>query len=636
MNNNLSIKTKKIHQNDKLMKERFNIIDTLYKEAKNDREDFWNKQANNLKWQKEWKKTFVWDRPYAKWFSDGKLNASENCLDIHLTKKKNKNAIIWESEAGDVIKITYKELAEKVNKLANGLKHKLKIKKGDRITIYMPLIPEAVIAMLACSRIGAIHSVVFGGFSAPSLAERIKDSNSKLIITADIANRRGKTIPLLEIVSEAMKTTKKIPIISVNNGKSSNNITATNFNNLLNDESDKCIPEPMDSEDPLFILYTSGTTGKPKGIVHTTGGYLTHAKYSTKLVFDLKDNDIFWCTADVGWITGHTYLVYGPLANGATILMYEGTPDYPHYGRFWELIEKHNVSIFYTAPTAIRAFMKHGEDIPKKYNLDSLRLLGSVGEPINPEAWDWYYKYIGNENCPIVDTWWQTETGGIMLTSLPGYHTMKPGIAGAPLPGIDIEILSDSGKPLDNSRGLLSITSPWPSMLRGIWGDNKRYEDVYWSKFNTYFAGDGASIDEEKDICVIGRVDDVLNVAGHRIGTMEIESALVDHKAVAEAAVIGIKDDIKGEGIGAFVILKNNQTESAELINELKRHVANTISPIAKPNLVVCTPELPKTRSGKIMRRILRQIVDGDQIGDTTTLASPEIIDVIKGKVDLS
>ena len=423
----------------------------------------------------------------------------------------------------------------------------------------------------------------------------------------------------------------QLQVITLNKSNVSNN--DYDFNELIQKESIKHKAKPMDSEDPLFILYTSGTTGKPKGIVHTTGGYLTHAKFSTKLVFNLEDNDTFWCTADVGWITGHTYLTYGPLLNGATIFMYEGTPDYPHNGRFWELIEKHRISIFYTAPTAIRAFMKDGEAIPQKYDLSSLRLLGTVGEPINPEAWQWYYKNIGNEKCPIVDTWWQTETGGIILTSLPGYHTMKPGVAGAPLPGLELSILDEKGKPTTEERGLLSIMSPWPSMCRGIWNDNKRFEDVYWSKFDTYFAGDGAVIDEDNDICVIGRVDDVLNVAGHRIGTMEVESALVDHKSVAEAAVIGVKDDIKGEAIAAFVILKSTYNESEDLITELKNHVSKTISPIARPKVLIIAPDLPKTRSGKIMRRILRQIIEGDEIGDTTTLASPDIIDKIKAKV---
>ena len=422
----------------------------------------------------------------------------------------------------------------------------------------MPLVPEAVIAMLACSRIGAIHTVVFGGFSAPSLADRINDSKATCIITAHTANRRGSKIPLRSIVSEAITNTDSVEtIITLNKDNSEQpTIPEFDFNTLIKNHSTTHTPIAMDSEDPLFILYTSGTTGKPKGIMHTTGGYLTHAKYSTKLVFDLQDDDIYWCTADVGWITGHTYLVYGPLSNACTIFLYEGTPDYPHHGRFWELIEKHNITKFYTAPTAIRAFMKHGDEIPNNYDLSSLKLLGTVGEPINPEAWDWYYKIIGKEQCPIVDTWWQTETGGIILTSLPGYHPMKPGIAGAPLPGLSVDILSESGEIIRNNKGLLTITEPWPSMLRGIWGDNARYEDVYWAKFDTYFAGDGAIIDEDNDICVIGRVDDVLNVAGHRLGTMEIESALVDHHTVAEAAVIGIPDDIKGEAIAAFIIIK--------------------------------------------------------------------------------
>ena len=629
----LTIDLKRIEQPENFINKQQAQTQKLYDSANNNRLKFWDDQASNLHWQEKWDQTLIWEKPYAKWFVNGKLNAAENCLDVHLETNKNKTAIIWESETGDVQTYTYLELSKKVNQLANALENKLSITKGDRVTIYMPLVPEAVIAMLACSRIGAIHSVVFGGFSAPSLAERLNDSNSKYIITAYDANRRGKKVPLRSIVEDAINKShvKNPQIITLNK-----NTAATedyDFNEFIQNESTKHNPKPMDAEDPLFILYTSGTTGKPKGIVHTTGGYLTHAKFSTKLVFNLENNDTFWCTADVGWITGHTYLTYGPLLNGATIFMYEGTPDYPHNGRFWELIEKHNVSIFYTAPTAIRAFMKDGETIPKKYNLNSLRLLGTVGEPINPEAWQWYYKNIGKEKCPIVDTWWQTETGGIILTSLPGYHTMKPGVAGAPLPGLELSILDEKGLPTTEERGLLSIMSPWPSMCRGIWNDNKRFEEVYWSKFDTYFAGDGAVIDDDQDICVIGRVDDVLNVAGHRIGTMEVESALVDHQSVAEAAVIGVKDDIKGEAIAAFVILKSTYQESEELIIELKNHVSKTISPIAKPKVLIVAPDLPKTRSGKIMRRILRQIIEGDEIGDTTTLASPDIIDKIKSKV---
>jgi len=632
-NQKLTIDLKRVKQPENFINKQKALTQKLYDSANTDRLKFWDDQAANLHWQKKWDQTLIWEKPYAKWFVNGKLNAAENCLDVHLEKHTNKTAIIWESETGNIETYTYLELSKKVNQLANALENKLSIAKGDRVTIYMPLVPEAVIAMLACSRIGAIHSVVFGGFSAPSLAERLNDSKSKCIITAIDANRRGKKVPLRSIVEDAINQSDvdEPQIITLNKSKLESN--DYDFNELIQNESTEHKAKPMDSEDPLFILYTSGTTGKPKGIVHTTGGYLTHAKFSTKLVFNLEDSDTFWCTADVGWITGHTYLTYGPLLNEATIFMYEGTPDYPHNGRFWELIEKHKVSIFYTAPTAIRAFMKDGEAIPQKYDLSTLRLLGTVGEPINPEAWQWYYKNIGNEKCPVVDTWWQTETGGIILTSLPGYHTMKPGVAGAPLPGLELSILDEKGIPTTEERGLLSIISPWPSMCRGIWNDNKRFKDVYWSKFDTYFAGDGAVIDDDNDICVIGRVDDVLNVAGHRIGTMEVESALVDHKSVAEAAVIGVKDDIKGEAIAAFVILKSTYNESEDLITELKNHVSKTISPIAKPKVLIIAPDLPKTRSGKIMRRILRQIIEGDEIGDTTTLASPDIIDKIKAKV---
>ncbi|MGA0242516.1 MAG: acetate--CoA ligase, partial [Candidatus Marinamargulisbacteria bacterium] len=544
-----------------LVNDCYSHIQDLYDLATTDRVAFWESQANELIWQRPWDTPLVWQRPYAKWFVNGQLNACENCVDVHLKNNANKRAIVWESENGNTQTLTYHELAIQVSQLAHALTRRMGVKKGDRVTIYMPLVPEAIITMLACSRIGAIHSVVFGGFSAPSLAERIDDSESTCVVTAHQANRRGQIVPLRDIVASACQQAQSKPKILTLNA-TSKYPDDVDFNAACASQPTQHTPVAMDSEDPLFILYTSGTTGKPKGIIHTTGGYLTHAKYSTKLVFNLQPNDIFWCTADVGWITGHTYLTYGPLANGATLFMYEGTPDYPHKGRFWELIEQHEVTTFYTAPTAIRAFMKDGEAIPAQYNLNSLRILGSVGEPINPEAWDWYYTHIGQKKCPIVDTWWKTETGGIMLTSLPGYHPMKPGIAGAALPGISVDILSEMGQPQSNTRGLLSITEPWPSMLRGIWNDNQRYEDVYWSRFETYFAGDGAIQDADNDICVIGRVDDVLNVAGHRIGTMEVESALVDHPTVAEAAVIGIDDSIKGEAIAAFVILNTGTVES--------------------------------------------------------------------------
>ncbi|MBH38161.1 acetate--CoA ligase [bacterium] len=605
--------------------------DDDYNKANTDRLKFWEEQAKQLTWDQAWDTPLKWERPIAKWFVNGKLNATTNCLDRHImSKKTDKTALIWESESGDKQSLSYKQLHDKVCRLANYLSQSCNIKKGDRVTLYMSLTPELAIAVLACARIGAIHSVVFAGFSAESLQDRLNDSESVCIITGDIAIRRGKSIKLKEIVDQALDNAPSVKHVLVHK-RTTEIVNWVNnrdhdFNEALNSSSSYHEPESMDSEDPLFILYTSGTTGKPKGIIHTTGGYLTHAQYSTKIVFDLKDDDIYWCTADIGWITGHTYLIYGPLLNGATVFMYEGTPDYPNEGIFWDLIQRYKISIFYTAPTAIRAFMKSGESIPEQYNLASLRLLGSVGEPINPEAWNWYYTHIGQKQCPIVDTWWQTETGGIMITTLPGLHDMKPGSAGKPLPGIQAQCLHDDGTAIHSGGGLLSLTEPWPSMARGIWGDSKRFNDVYWSKFDTYFAGDGAIVDDNGYFTLLGRVDDVLNVAGHRIGTMEVESSLVDCPKVAEAAVIGIQDRIKGQAILAFVILKEGISESIDLENELKQFVAKKISPIAKPKAIIFTPDLPKTRSGKIMRRLLKQAANNETLGDTTSLSNPQII----------
>jgi acetyl-CoA synthetase len=607
----------------------------IYKTAEKDRLKFWEERARELTWQKPWSKVLEWKRPYAKWFIGGKLNASENCLDVHLqTHRKNKIALIWEGEMGEVKKITYAELYEQVSKFASVLKNHFGVKKGDRVTIYLPMIIESVVATLACARIGAIHSVIFGGFSANSVKDRVLDSESKIIITADGSYRRGQIVPLKDIVDQALSSNdtpvKNVIVVKHLGDKSNAKFTSGrdhDYAGLMQSAFPDCAPEPMDSEDVLFILYTSGTTGKPKGIVHTTGGYLTHAKYSTHAVFDIKDSDIYWCTADVGWITGHTYVIYGPLACGATVLMYEGSPDYPDKDRFWALIEKHKATILYTAPTAIRQFMKWGHGYADKHDLSSLRLLGSVGEPINPEAWIWYHKYIGGEKCPVVDTWWQTETGGIMISNLPAMNDMKPGHTGLPLPGVEIKILENDGKEIKKGGGLLSITQPWPSMLRGIWGDNKRFEEVYWSKFETYFAGDGATIDEDGYVMVLGRVDDVLNVAGHRIGTMEVESALVDCPGVAEAAVVGMPDEIKGSAIVAFVTLKESAQKQENYDKELIRLVGEKIGAIAKPKKIIFTPELPKTRSGKIMRRLLKDIAEGKPIGDTTTLANPAIVE---------
>lgn len=610
---------------------------SVYQKASENPLEFWEEQAGKLNWVKKWDKTLEWNRPFSKWFINGKLNASSNCLDTHLKNKANKKAIIWEAEDGEVQTLTYQELHDEVNRLANVLKNRFKIKKGDRVTLYMPLVPELIAATLACARIGAIHSVVFGGFSENSLKDRLIDSASKLLITADGGYRRGKKVALKEIADKALasKETQVENVIVFQRFKNQHSTPIQEgrdfmYHDLLEEADVFCEPEVMDSEDILFILYTSGTTGKPKGIVHSTGGYLTHAKYSTNAVFDIKDEDIYWCTADVGWITGHSYLVYGPLSNAATIFMYEGSPDYPEKDRFWQLIDKHQISILYTAPTAIRAFMKWGDDLPAKYKLSSLRLLGSVGEPINPEAWLWYYKHIGHKNCPIVDTWWQTETGGIMASNLPALNDMKPGSTGIALPGISLEILDANGKATKEGGGLLSITKPWPSMLRGIWGDNKRYEEVYWSKFETYFAGDGASIDKDGYIKVLGRVDDVLNVAGHRIGTMELESVLVEHPTTAEAAVIGVEDELKGQAIVAFVTLKEGVSQSADLNKELTTFISHKIGPIAKPKEIYFMPDLPKTRSGKIIRRLLKALAQNQELGDLTTLANPEVIEAFR------
>ncbi|RAP33243.1 acetate--CoA ligase [Candidatus Marinamargulisbacteria bacterium SCGC AG-439-L15] len=611
----------------------------LYQEANENRLAFWENRAKDLDWFEPWDTILQWEKPVSKWFINGKLNASYNCLDRHLNEKKNKTAIIWEGETGEVRSFTYETLHRQVNKLACQLKKEFNIQKGDRVTLYMPMIPELAISVLACARIGAIHSVVFGGFSADSLRERIEDSGSKLLITANGGHRRGQVVPLYDIASEALSkgcdSIENVLVVkhleTVTNDNLSNK--AFDYHKFLNEAETFCEPEPMDSEDTLFILYTSGTTGKPKGIVHSTGGYLTHAAYSTKTVFDLKDNDVYWCSADIGWITGHTYLVYGPLANGATVFMYEGSPDYPDKDRFWDIIERHKVSIFYTAPTAIRAFMKWGTEYVKKHDISSLRLLGTVGEPINPEAWMWYYKHIGGENCPIVDTWWQTETGGIMISNVPAINDMKPGYAGPALPGVSAKILDKDGNVTKTGGGFLSLTEPWPSMLRGIWGDEQRFKDTYWSKFDTYFAGDGATVDEDGYFMVLGRVDDVLNVAGHRIGTMEVESSLVDHPSVAEAAVVGMPDEIKGQAILAFVILKEGQNPTDTLNTELIAHVGTKIGAIAKPKKIIFTPELPKTRSGKIMRRILKALAEGKDAGDTTTLGNPDIVEAIKSSL---
>jgi acetyl-CoA synthetase len=614
----------------------------LYLESIRSPEKFWGRQARaELVWFKSFGRVLQWKPPFAKWFLGGQLNVSANCLDRHLdTPRANKAAIIWEGEPatdghpGEVRVFTYKQLHHEVCRFANVLKRN-GLRKGDRALIYLPMVPEAAIAMLACARIGAVHSVVFGGFSAQSVADRIQDSQAKLVITADGGFRRGGVVPLKKNVDEALvlkdaegnrlarSITKVIVLRRANNEVQTEEGRDVWWHRELQHVDAHCPAEKMDSEAPLFILYTSGSTGKPKGILHTTAGYLLGARLSTRLVFDLRDEDVYWCTADIGWVTGHSYVVYGPLANGATSLMYEGAPNWPEPDRFWRIVEKHGVTILYTAPTAIRAFMKWGTEWPRKHDLSSLRLLGTVGEPINPEAWMWYHEVIGGKKCPIVDTWWQTETGGMMITPLPGATPTKPGTATLPFFGILPEIVDDLGKPLPkNTGGKLVIRKPWPSMLRGLWGDPKRYQETYWSEVpGSYFTGDGARQDKDGYFWIVGRIDDVLNVAGHRIGTAEVESALVSNPRVAEAAVVGRPDELKGQALVAFVTLKSGIQPNPELREALRQHVGREIGPVAKPDDIRFTEALPKTRSGKIMRRLLKQIAAGVEIkGDTTTL----------------
>ena len=611
----------------------------IYEKAAADPEAFWAGVAKDLDWSEPWTQVLDWKPPHAKWFVGGKLNASVNCVDRHVRgPRRNKAALIWEGEPGDRRTLTYFDLYRQVSQFANVLKA-LGVKRGDRVALYLPLIPELAIAMLACARIGAIHSVVFGGFSAESLRDRINDAQATLLVTADGGWRRGSVVPLKQMADEALEGTPSIrnvvivqrfqgsPVqVHVKEGRDHW------YHRLMLDASNTCEPEPMDAEDMLYILYTSGTTGKPKGIVHTTGGYLTQVAATTKWVFDLKEDDVYWCTADIGWVTGHSYVVYGPLANGATVVMYEGAPDWPARDRMWEIVERYGVTIFYTAPTAIRSFMRWGTQWPAKRDLSSLRLLGSVGEPINPEAWVWYHRFIGGERCPIVDTWWQTETGGMMIAPLPGLTETKPGSATRPLPGISAEIRRDDGSNIPVGGGLLALTKPWPGMLRGIYGDMDRYVQTYWSRWTpeVYFTGDGAKRDADGFFWVLGRVDDVLNVAGHRIGTMEVESALVDHPQVAEAAVVGRVHEIKGHALCAFVTVKEGTPTSDVLIAELKDHVAKKIGAIARPDDIIFAADLPKTRSGKIMRRLLRDIAEGKALGDTTTLADPAVVARLK------
>ena len=609
---------------------------SMYERADADPQAFWAEQAAELEWFEPWTSVCEWKLPFAEWFVGGTLNVSVNCLDRHVAAGKgDKVAFHWEGEPGDTRTLTYAELLDETERFANVLKS-LGVERGDRVNIYLPMIPEAVVAMLACTRIGAPHSVVFGGFSSEALRDRIIDAEAKVLVTADGGFRRGAVSPLKPNADAAVAETSSIEHVVVVQ-RTKNDVAMTEgrdhwYHELMAAAEPHCEPERMQAEDLLYLLYTSGTTGKPKGIMHTTGGYLTQVAFTHKYVFDLHpETDVYWCTADIGWVTGHSYIVYGPLANGATSVIYEGTPDTPDKDRFWDIAERYGVTLFYTAPTAIRTFMKWGTDFPAKHDLSKLRLLGSVGEPINPEAWMWYQEHIGGGRCPIVDTWWQTETGAILIAPLPGVTTTKPGSATHPLPGIGAELVDEEGKRVDVGGGYLTLTQPWPSMLRGIYGDPERYRETYWSRFgDRYFAGDGAKLDEDGYLWLLGRVDDVMNVSGHRVSTTEVESALVDHPTVAEAAVVGAKDDTTGQAIIAYVTLKGGNEASDEHGQLLRQHVATKIGAIARPKTIIFTDDLPKTRSGKIMRRLLRDVAEGRVLGDTTTLADASVVEEIK------
>jgi acetyl-CoA synthetase len=611
---------------------------SIYQRAEADWQGWWAEQAGHLRWMRGWDTVLEWTPPHARWFVGGQLNVADNCLDRHIEAGHGDQvAFHWEGEPGDTRSLTYAQLRDEVGRCANALQQ-LGVGKGDRVNIYLPMVLELPVAMLACARIGAIHSVVFAGFSSRALVDRIEDADARTLITADGAFRKGQTVPLKDNADAAMQQTSRIGACLVVQ-RTGEDVTMRDgrdhwYHELVGDQSTDCPPQAMDAEDPLYILYTSGTTGKPKGIVHTTGGYLTHVTATTRLVFDVKpDTDVYWCAADIGWVTGHSYIVYGPLANRVTSLLYEGAPDHPAPDRLWEMVARHRATILYTAPTAIRAFMKHGPELPAKHDLSSLRLLGTVGEPINPEAWTWYHQHVGAGRCPIVDTWWQTETGGIMITPLPGLTHAKPGSAMRAFPGIKAVVVDEQGQPVERGQGgYLTIQRPWPGMLRTIWGDDQRYRDTYWSRFgpDVYFAGDGAKLDEDGDIWLLGRVDDVMTVAGHRISTTEVESALVDHPKVAEAAVTGRQDPTTTEAIAAFVILRAGYEPSDELAAELREHVAAEIGKLARPANVLFTPDLPKTRSGKIMRRLLKDLAEGRELGDVTTLANADIVESLK------
>jgi len=614
----------------------------IYDQALKDPEAFWAEQAKGIDWIEPYKTVLEWDAPWAKWFVGGKLNASVNCVDRHANSwRKNKAAIIWEGEPGDSRVLTYNDLYREVNQFAAALQ-RLGVQKGDRVAIYLGMVPELPVAMLACARLGAPHTVIFGGFSPESIRDRIQDSGAKILITADGGWRRGGKVPLKENADKAVAECPGIEhVVVVNRTDDARHVPMTSgrdvwWHRLMSESKYTVVePEALDSEHPLYILYTSGTTGKPKGMLHTTAGYLVGTMATSKAVFDLKDDDVYFCTADIGWVTGHSYIVYGPLAAGATCLMYEGSPDYPDKDRFWDIVEKYRATILYTAPTAIRSFMRWGNEFPEKHDLTSLRLLGSVGEPINPEAWIWYREHIGGNRTPVVDTWWQTETGNILISPLPGLTTTKPGSATIPFPGIEADVVDEQGNTVPVGGGYLVLKKPWPGMARTIWGDSDRYKSQYWSRFEGwYFTGDGAKRDEDGYIWLLGRVDDVLNVAGHRIGTMEVESALVSHPSVAEAAVVGVNHEIKGQAIAAFCTLRAGFKPSDEHAAVLKRHVGEKIGPIARPDKVFFTAELPKTRSAKIMRRLLRDIGEGRVAGDTTTLADPAVLAEIRAQYE--
>ncbi len=612
----------------------------IYKKANKDPESFWAEAAQHLEWFKPWSKILEWNLPDSRWFINGKINASYNCLDKHLKEgHQDKVAIFWEGEPGDRRILTYKELHKEVCRISNVLKN-MGLKKGDNVTIYLPMVPELPIAMLACSRLGVVHSVVFAGYSSKALVDRIRSSDAKLVITANHGFRRGKIIPLKQNVDQALKTADNVKnvIVYKRSDVPSTMLKGRDFwwHELVMNESPTCDPVPLDSEDPLFILYTSGTTGKPKGVVHVNGGYLVGVKITQKWIFDIKDQDIYWCTADIGWITGHSYIVYGPLLNRATQIMYEGAPDYPQPDRFWDIVERYKVTILYTAPTAVRAFMKWGEKWPNKHNLKSLRILGSVGEPINPQAWIWYHNNIGLGKCPIIDTWWQTETGSILITPLPGVTTLKPGSATFPFPGIDVDVVDETGKPVPPEKsGYLVIKKPWPSMLKTLYKDPKRYKQTYWIQIpGVYFTGDSARKDKDGYFWILGRVDDDMKVSGHRLGTMEIESAISNHPLVVEAAVVGKPHEIKGQSITAYVTLLDHVIPTEDLKNEIRNQVRKDIGPFASPDTICFVKNLPKTRSGKIMRRIMRALISGQEIGDITTLENPSVVNEVKKWLD--